>query len=146
MVKKLKKDVWIKIKGIQTVDGESDVTELYTQGSFYEKNGSYYIVYEESETTGYEGCRTILKIDGEEKINMMRKGAVKTNLLIEKDARNIGYYGLPEGDLTIGVSAQKLQSRLDDNGGEVYFKYALDINSSHVSDNEIYVTVGEISE
>lgn len=141
----MKKEVWIKIKGIQTVDGEKDVTELYTQGNFYEKNGSHYIVYEESETTGYEGCRTILKVDGEQKVNLMRQGNARTNLLVEKDERNVGYYGTSEGEFQIGVSAHEIRNRLNEDGGEVYFKYSLDINSSHVSDNEVYVTVGEVS-
>ena len=73
----------------------------------------------------------------------MRNGASKTNLLLEKDERNVGYYGTSEGELMIGVSAHELRTSLGENGGEVYFSYSLDVNASHISDNEVYVTVGE---
>jgi uncharacterized beta-barrel protein YwiB (DUF1934 family) len=143
VVRQLKKDVWIKIKGIQTVDGEQDTTELYTQGRYYEKNGCYYITYEETETTGFDGCRTILKVEGDRRVSLMRSGPSRTNLLLEKDERNVGYYGTSEGELMIGVSAHELHNSLGEHGGEVYFRYSLDVNASHISDNEVYVTIGE---
>lgn len=137
----MKQTAWIKIKGVQCADGEEDVTELYTQGSFYRKNGIYYIAYDESETTGFAGCRTVLKIVGEQKVSMLRSGSSQANLVIQTGKRNIGYYAMPEGELMIGVSAKRIESALSDQGGELFFEYALDINSSHISDNRIYVTV-----
>lgn len=137
----MKQDVWIKIKGIQKVDGEEDSTELYTQGNFYRKNGNYYIAYEESETTGYAGCRTVLKIEGESRVSLIRNGAARSNLLIEKGSRNVGYYDTQEGELLIGVSAHAIRSALNDEGGELFFSYSLDVNSSHISDNEVYVEI-----
>ncbi len=100
VVRQLKKDVWIKIKGIQTVDGER-------------------------------------------RVSLMRSGPSRTNLLLEKDERNVGYYGTSEGELMIGVSAHELHNSLGEHGGEVYFRYSLDVNASHISDNEVYVTIGE---
>ena len=41
----MKKNVLINIKGIQKIDGVQDVTELFTQGSFYKRNNSYYVTY-----------------------------------------------------------------------------------------------------
>ena len=137
----MKQDVWIKIKGIQKADGEKDSTELFTQGSFYRKNGNYYITYEESETTGYAGCRTVLKIEGERRVSLIRNGAARSNLLLEKGNRNVGYYDTPEGELLIGVSAHEISSHLTDDGGELFFSYSLDVNASHISDNEVYISV-----
>ncbi len=40
--------------------------ELTTFGSYYEKNGKYYIVYQESEATGFESdTTTTVKVEGE---------------------------------------------------------------------------------
>lgn len=142
----MKQDVWITIRGIQRIDGDRDTTELYTQGSFYRKNGNYYITYEESETTGFAGCRTVLKIEGDQKISLIRHGASRSNLIVEKDARNIGYYGTEEGDLMIGVSTKDIRSALNDEGGELFFSYSLDINASHISDNEVYIDVKKYRE
>ena len=57
IAKDMKKDVLITIKGTQKVGGESDVIEMMTTGRFYRKNKLYYISYEETEATGYEGCK-----------------------------------------------------------------------------------------
>ncbi len=35
--------------------GDTDTVELMTRGSLVHKDGAYYIVYKETETTGYEG-------------------------------------------------------------------------------------------
>ena len=41
---------------------DRDHIELMTRGSFVLKGGSYYVTYRETETTGYEGGTTTLKI------------------------------------------------------------------------------------
>lgn len=46
------KDVLINIKGAQGSDGEESVIELTTDGRFGEKNGGFYITYDESEMIG----------------------------------------------------------------------------------------------
>ena len=51
------------------------------------KGGSYYITYRETETTGYEGCTTTLKIaaDGS-RVALLRFGKVNTQLVIQLTA------------------------------------------------------------
>ena len=139
----MKKDVLINIRGIQSADGASDTTELYTQGVFYRRGQNYYVVYEESETTGFEGCRTTLKVEGLDKVSMIRHGASRSNLVIERGARNVGFYNTVQGDLLIGISASDVDVKMNDDGGSLYFKYSLDINSTHISQNEVYVDVKE---
>jgi uncharacterized beta-barrel protein YwiB (DUF1934 family) len=139
-----KKSVLINIRGIQTADdGQRDTTELFTQGFFYHKNNSYYLSYEESEATGFEGSRTTLKIEGNDRISLIRHGNTRSNLIIERGGRNVGYYSTMQGELMIGVSAAEIDIHLNENGGNLYFKYSLDINTTHVSDNEVYVDVQE---
>ena len=42
------KDVLVSIKGTQILDGEKDTVEMITTGTWYEKNGKQYLLYEES--------------------------------------------------------------------------------------------------
>ena len=44
----------ITIKGTMEQRGDSDTVELMTRGSLVHKEGAYYIVYKETEATGYE--------------------------------------------------------------------------------------------
>ena len=139
----MKKDVYISIRGIQAIDGDRDVTELFTQGRFYRRNNSYYITYDESEATGYEGSKTTLKVEGNRKVTLTRSGAVRSHLIVEAGERNIGHYGTAGGELIIGVNTRLIRSSLTDAGGDLRFSYSLDVNSSLVSENEVYVNVKE---
>ena len=139
----MKKDVYISIRGIQAIDGDRDVTELFTQGRFYRRNNSYYITYDESEATGYEGSKTTLKVEGSRKVTLTRSGAVRSHLIGEAGERNIGHYGTAGGELIIGVNTRLIRSSLTDAGGDLRFSYSLDVNSSLVSENEVYVNVKE---
>lgn len=137
----MKKDVFINITGVQIVDEQRDTTELYTEGSFYKKNNHYYIVYDESEATGFNESRTTLKVEGDDRVTMMRSGEFRSHLVVEKDNRNVGHYDTGEGALAIGISTKTIRSNLCDEGGDLFFSYSMDINSSLVSENEVYIKV-----
>lgn len=137
----MKKDVYIQIKGTQQSEEGTDTTELFTQGLLCEQNGKYYLVYEESEATGFNGCRTTLKLEGNDRVTLRRSGPSRSELIIERGLRNIGCYGTAVGDLQIGVFAQDIRNGLTENGGDVYFKYHLDVNSVFLSENEVSINV-----
>ena len=137
----MKKDVLITIKGTQQVEEESDSTELFTIGTFDKIKNKVYITYEESETTGFQDCRTTLKIDGDQSVTMLRSGTSRSQLVIERGKRNVGYYGFPEGDLIIGVTAREIRANFGEDGGSLYCRYDLDINAAVMSKNELYVDV-----
>ena len=114
MSKPLKEDYIIRIKSRierhvkEPVEQEEkeEFVELMTRGQFVQKGGSYYITYKETETTGYEGCTTTLKIaaDGS-RVAMLRfgkGGGAGTQLLIEKGKRNLCHYETGYGSMTLG--------------------------------------------
>lgn len=139
----MKKNVLIKIKGVQIVESDQDVTELFTHGMFYKRNDSYYITYDETEATGFDGSKTTLKVEGDEKVTLIRSGKVKSHLIIENGTRCIGHYGTESGNMMIGVYTKDITSELTDSGGDLYFRYALDINSTLISENEVFINVKE---
>jgi len=143
----MKKDVTINIRGIYNADDEdeSDVVELFTTGEFYRKNGSYYISYEESEVTGFEGSTTTLKVEDQDCVTLSRngKGHEMTQLIVQNGVRHQCHYDMGFGDLMIGVSGKSIRSTLDEHGGQLEFKYSLDINSMLSSDNEMLIIVQE---
>ncbi|MDD2955277.1 MAG: DUF1934 domain-containing protein [Oscillospiraceae bacterium] len=140
----MKKDVLITIKGIQYQDEEPDTVELTTVGRFYRRDGTYYISYDESEATGFEGSKTTLKVEGEGKVTMLRRGGANSSqLIIEKGARHQCLYDTEYGSLMLGISGSRIVSSLGDDGGELNFKYTLDINASMAVENEVIINVRE---
>ncbi len=138
----MKKDVLIKITGTQLADGDSDVVEVLTTGSFYKKNDSYYILYDESEATGFDGSRTVLRFDeARRRVTMTRSGASQSQLIIEEGRRHQCNYDTGYGSLIIGVSCDHMSSSLTEDGGDIDFGYSLDINSALTSENKVHVVV-----
>ena len=137
----MKKDAVINIKGIYNMEGEKEVIELMTTGRFYKRGGHYYISYDESEATGFEGSKTTLKIENEDRITLLRSGASRSQLIIEQGIRHQCYYNVGHSSMMIGVLGDKIKSCLNDSGGKLEFKYSLDINTSLASENEVYIDI-----
>lgn len=124
----------------QTTEAGTDSSELFTKGEFREHGGSYYIDYDESEATGYEGSHVQLKID-KELMTMTRTGAVFSSLIFENGKRHYCQYGTEFGDCMIGISTTAMRNKLGENGGEIYVKYTIDVNAGLMATNEITVKV-----
>jgi uncharacterized beta-barrel protein YwiB (DUF1934 family) len=137
----MNKDVLITLKSIQSVDSQSVETELITAGKYKKITGGYEIIYDESSVTGFEGSRTILSCYGNNRADMQRVGKAPSNLIIEMNKKHHCHYGTPYGEFMVGIFAHSIDNKLTDNGGDLYFKYTVDVNSSYISDNEVYINV-----
>ena len=140
------KKVTITMKSVSDPVGETpDIIELITEGTLRElKEGGangWEISYNDSEATGFEGAVTTVSCIGEELASMTRSGAYETKLIIEKDRRHHCSYGTQFGQFLMGISATRIINRMTENGGELYFKYTIDVNSALISENEVYMSV-----
>lgn len=112
-------DVTLKVVGTQTsLDGEKNTIEMITQGKYYEKNGSIFLVYDESELSGMEGSTTTLKIDDEKtrKVMMKRFGANESKLVFEKGKRHKSIYRTMYGDMDMEVVTSQIILVKDEEG------------------------------
>lgn len=140
----MQEDYLISIKGRQNVDGETGEVEVTTMGSYVKKGDSRFIVYKEYDTENNNTPHTsVLKIEGDSKVTLMRGGSLSTRLILENGKRHLCPYDTGYGCMMIGVFTSKLKSELDDMGGSVEVNYSLDINSNLSSLNEVLITVKE---
>ncbi len=138
----MNKDVLITMKSIQTIDNDSNETELITQ-AVYEPlaDGGFRISYDETDATGFLGAKTVLSCYGNRRASICRSGIASSNLVIDREKKQHCHYGTPYGELMVGIYTHAIINKLSENGGDLYMKYTIDINSSHISDNEIYINV-----
>ncbi|SHE91657.1 Uncharacterized beta-barrel protein YwiB, DUF1934 family [Thermoanaerobacter uzonensis DSM 18761] len=135
----------ISVKGTQKNDqNESDTIELITEGSFYIKGNTFYVVYEESELSGMDGTTTTLKIT-EDKVTLLRFGTNKSKMVFEKNKRYESGYDTPYGKILLGILPKDVKVTMSETGGEITIKYALDLNNKTVSNNELYLKVREVN-
>ena len=137
----MNEDDLITIQGRLEQDGESDSVKLMTRGSYVKRGENFFISYKETEATGYKGCMTTVKVEGADKVSMLRFGPTPSQLVIEKGKRHVCHYETGHGSLSLGVAADEIQSRLGENGGSVRFSYLLDVDTSSISRNVVNITV-----
>ena len=106
------KDVIIKIKGTQGIDGEQDEIELTTDGRFGKRGDSYYMTYDESAMLGMDSVKTSIYIKPDNSVILQRTGAVESRLVVESGKRSSCYYNTAQGELIIGIFGETVDSNL----------------------------------
>lgn len=132
----------ISLTSIQWQDGEKNETELLTKASFSQSGENYVISYEDTETTGFEGSVTTIKVNGSKSASIVREGTANSVLSLETGRKHYCQYGTPFGAMQIGVYTHLIKNSISKDG-KLYLKYTLDLNSSFLSDNEIIMTINQ---
>ena len=132
MAKPVEENYLITIKGTMEQNGENDTVELMTRGNFVQRGNSYYIVYAETEATGYAGCTTTVRVSQDARlVSMTRFGN-----------RHLCHYETGYGSISLGVAADVIEHNLLPDGGELQFSYTLDSGAETlISRNSVLITV-----
>lgn len=137
------KDVIVTVTGTQVNEyGEADSQELVTTGSYFIKNGAYYIIYNESQLTGMEGTSTSVKAE-QGVVTLNRMGTSQHRQVFEIGQRHRGSYVTPFGLMHIAVTSSRVEVSLTDSGGSINLEYILEVENQKVSDNKLTLTVRE---
>lgn len=138
----MKQNYLISIVGRQKIDGEEGEIELTTVGSYVTKGDIRYILYDEyDEDNPSIKTTSILKINDNKKVTLIKKGRERSRLLLEKGKRHQCIYDTGMGTMTIGVFANTIDAQFTDQGGTLEIGYTLDINSGLTSLNKIFIKV-----
>ena len=116
--------VQITVKGVQTIEGESDTTTLVTEGFIAHKGNAVYLTYNESEATGFAGHSTTLKIE-KDKISLTRYGAFRTKLVIQPGESHVCDYPTPYGMLQLIVVGKEISGHIEKKGDKLMAEYDL---------------------
>ncbi|HYE81444.1 MAG TPA: DUF1934 domain-containing protein [Clostridia bacterium] len=121
--------------------GIIDGMEFYTEGKYYEKQGSRYITYEESEISGLEGTTTILKLEKEEAA-LFRSGAISSRMVFRMGCETKSTYRTAYGVFDLFILTQNFDIKICNSRiNSVYLKYRLGMNSGEAFMNEMTINV-----
>lgn len=136
----------ITIDSRQKMEGrKSEAISFSTVGTYKMKNGVSHIEYQDTKLTGFEGSITKLSVQGSDSVMIERTGTASSTMLVKPGERNLSFYDVGYGSLSLAVGGASIENNLDANGGTVRFCYSLDIDSSVVSENEVIISIREIS-
>ena len=132
----------ITIKGKSRIDGgEEDITELQAVGTLQKDDDGLIVTYDDSMSVGIKGVTARLKTFNSGLVTIERDGVLEHKLTVEKNKRHLCLYTTPYGNMTVGVFGEEIENGLTENGGKLFMKYSLDINSGLISENEIEISV-----
>ena len=136
------KDVLISLRGLQFDQSDSDVEKIETimTGSYYEKNGSHYVLYEEIMEGFSEPVKNRIKF-GEHALELTRTGAVNVHMIFEEKRKNMTSYNTPYGNILIGIDTRKIHIAQESDRIMVDVDYALDVNYEYLADCQIVLDI-----
>jgi len=141
----VQRKVTIQINGKQKYpEGHEDQQELITVGTYYERNGVFYVVYKDcdSESTGLEGITTFLSVkDG--LVGLNRKGAVDNRQEFKKGVLNRSIYSTCFGKIWLSVMPHLVECDLTVHGGRISLEYDLFVDDNLVSYNVLLLNIKE---
>lgn len=123
----MKKDVLITIRGIQNDLLDNEKIEMITTGSFYEKNGKYYINYIDTALDSEVETKTSVKIS-KNKVAITRFGGVGTHMIFEEGVSHYMPYETPFGIFEITTHTNNIYIDKQDTTLKLEVEYVLEIN------------------
>lgn len=133
------KDVLVSVKGTQYMDSESDSIEVITSGTWYEKNGRQYLMYEETYEEMQVTTKNTVKITPN-LIEVTKKGAVASKMIYELGKKHMSNYMTPMGLIVLGITTKEIFVEADEEKLQAEIRYAMEMNGQFVSENILTMT------
>ena len=128
----------------QYTGGDRDEINLRTFGKLFKKNGKYFVVYEETELTGYEGSTTTIKIESDQ-MTMTRMGKYKSKMIFKRGEKFLSYCETPYGTVPVAICPKKVDISFSDMGGNLEIEYTLDMNNDEFATNILYMEITSLT-
>ena len=139
------KDITIRITGKQCFENsEEDQMEFITDGRLYEKNGFFYLIYDESEISGLEGFRTTLNFnDTSLKMKRISKDGPGPELYFEEGKRFSSNYETPLGPMEVKVLTRSIRNLMDheEKKGTIDIEYDVSLGGLAEGKNKLIIDV-----
>ncbi len=136
------KDVLISITGIHMVEGDEsgDDVELITTGTYYVKNGTRYLLYDESMEGLDQPVKNVVKIR-EDNLEIIKRGGVNVHMTFRRGMTVMSSYATPFGEMLVGITTEKIRQEETEDRLCLRVDYLLDINGQQVSRCHITLNV-----
>lgn len=127
------KDVLVSISGLQMAvndvgSNNDEPIEILSPGTYFFKDGTHYIFFEEM-VEGVQGVtKTQIRINGKESMEVRKKGIFNIQMIFEKNRNNRCVYETPYGQLNLGICTSQISVDEKNDNINVKAEYALDVN------------------
>ncbi|HIW57849.1 MAG TPA: DUF1934 domain-containing protein [Firmicutes bacterium] len=136
----MQENALISIVTSQSISGVKDNVRLDTRGKFAIRDGKAYIIYKESEMTGYDDTTTTIKIS-DDCVTVKRNGDYRSTMKYKEGEMNLCSLQTPYGEMAVAIRTDALGYRFTPNGGRLSMGYVLDADNRNAIKNEMDLIV-----
>lgn len=126
------KDVLVSVRGTQLMGEENDTIEIITPGTWYEKNGKQYLIYEEAIGEGGDVTRNTVKVCPD-RVEVTKRGLVESQMTFECGKKHMANYVTPMGLIVLGLTTSSLEIEANEDALQVAITYSLEMNGEYAS-------------
>ena len=127
----------ITIYHSQRIDGDCDVIEEKSGGTFSIKDNKAYIMYKSTD----EGDETTSVVTvSADSVKIKRKGSVNSDMLYIQGKTTSFLYRIPYGTMEMEIYTRLIENSLSDNGGELHLVYDLTVQGA-VIENDMKIKI-----
>ena len=135
------RNVIAKIKVIQTdTDENTQTSEFEYEAKLYKKDNKYYISYIESEISGLDESKTLIKVC-EGIVSIIRFGTVESNLKFQEKREYNCQYKTPYGSIPITIFSNIVEVSIDQDYGSIHLDYDIYIDGYLSTKNKFTLSV-----
>lgn len=133
--------VKVHMKGTQIIDGVEDETMVNAEGYCTEKDGSYYIIYDEmiEEHT----VKTMIKL-GENTVEVIKRGDVESKMVFAPGAEDKFRYSTPFGLMDMMTKTDELNIFQSEGNFKINIQYDLYVGGVLTSKNKMFIRIRKI--
>lgn len=127
-----------------TTDGnEKDTAETIYPGKGYEKDGCYYVFYDEVDPEDAKVTKASLRIRPRH-IDIRKKGAVNTQMVFIPGQCTETEYQTPYGKFILTVDTKRAEIRRRENEIDLELDYRLSLGGAQAIRNQMKIKVAEL--
>ncbi|MCR5468529.1 MAG: DUF1934 domain-containing protein [Lachnospiraceae bacterium] len=135
------KDVIVNIKGSHFLEGEDKgPIEALMPGSYFKKEDSHYIFFEEYMEGLDEPLKTRIVIKNET-VELTRSGSLKLRMYFDKSMESETDYDTPFGKINIKINTSSVDFKESEEELRCEIEYSLDFNDSPGSKSNMMIVL-----
>lgn len=134
------KDVMVTISGFHMAEDDEDTIEMVHIGEFYERNGTYYILYEERMEGMAEPVKNRIKVKGQ-RMELQKRGPVTADMIFEEKKSQSTTYAILYGSFLMETYTTKVGIREEEESFLATASYELNVNGVRCASCTIRVLV-----
>ncbi len=129
----------LTIRGLHMGASHSDQPmEVRALAEYYQRDGSHYILYEETLEDGGQPVKNRMKFR-EGRLELTRQGPVSVRMIFEEGQTHYTRYRVPYGELLLGITTRKMAVREQGDRIRLEAEYALQWDGEDQTDSRIEI-------